>query len=408
MRSRLKQLIDTGAHAGLSLVDRKHVRATNLTALVSAMSISAWVPLAAMTGRGWVALENAVCALVFLSAIRLNHNRRYLLAVALVIAGVHAQMALATFLFGGDSGVDLFYPTIIIGPYLMFPRSRRRHAHTWAAIGGMIWAATIALAFNGHLPVRVVGMSQAARITTNLCIALASLLAIAYGFIWIVDDTEDALVEETQRADRLLLNVLPASIAERLKAGESNIADSFQQVTVMFADIVGFTPLSARLSPEALVARLNVLFTDFDGLATQLGLEKIKTIGDAYMVVGGLPEPMPDAAGAMARMALAMIEAVERRSEEAGDELSLRIGIHSGPAVAGVIGDRKFAYDVWGDTVNTASRMESHAEPGRIQVSDATRQLLGERFELEPRGEIEIKGKGAMKTWFLKAERQLT
>ncbi len=219
----------------------------------------------------------------------------------------------------------------------------------------------------------------------------------------------DELASEREKSERLLLNVLPESIAERLRGEESTIADSFDDVTVLFADICGFTRYSAQVPAEQLVDRLDAIFSSFDDLAGELGLEKIKTIGDAYMLAGGLPEPHPDPAGAVARMALAMGDELARlnaRSELAAsdDAFSVRIGIHTGPVVAGVIGRRKFIYDLWGDTVNTASRMESHGEPGRVQVSETTARALGDRFVLEPRGTIEVKGKGAMKTYWLVAE----
>ena len=209
------------------------------------------------------------------------------------------------------------------------------------------------------------------------------------------------LGEERARSERLLLNILPAPIAERLKASEDSIAEHSDGVTVLFADIVGFTPLSARKTPRALVELLNRIFSEFDTLADAHGLEKIKTIGDAYMAVAGLPEPWPDHAPRAARMAFAMRDAIARVSAETGEELALRIGLHSGPVVAGVIGRRKFAYDMWGDTVNTASRMESHGLPGAIHCTEATAVLLKGAFQLQPRGAMEIKGKGEMHTFLL-------
>jgi class 3 adenylate cyclase len=210
-----------------------------------------------------------------------------------------------------------------------------------------------------------------------------------------------ALAAEKARAEELLLNVLPASIAERLKRGQRPIADGFPRVSVLFADIVGFTKMSERVTPVELVDRLNRMFSSFDDLADKLKLEKIKTIGDAYMVAGGLHSHEYDHAHTIAEMALAMQRRALEFSREFAEELSIRIGIHTGPVVAGVIGKRKFIYDVWGDTVNTASRMESHGEPGTVHVSEETRQLLKDMYVLTPRGEISIKGKGVMRTWFL-------
>jgi len=210
-----------------------------------------------------------------------------------------------------------------------------------------------------------------------------------------------ALDAERARSERLLLNILPASIAARLKTSEAAIADHSDEVTVLFADIVGFTPLSARKTPQALVDMLDRIFTEFDRLAELHGLEKIKTIGDAYMAAAGLPEQRSDHAQAAARMAQGMLEAVAQIAADTGEALSLRVGLHSGPVVAGVIGRRKFSYDLWGDTVNTASRMESHGVPGAVHCSAITAALLQSDFRLESRGPVELKGKGEMHTFLL-------
>ena len=219
----------------------------------------------------------------------------------------------------------------------------------------------------------------------------------------------DRVVAEQKVSERLLLNVLPHSIAERLKGRPEVtadgftevIADSFAEVTVLFADIVEFTKFSEGVSAEVLVDVLNEIFTRFDSIADNRGLEKIKTIGDAYMAAAGLPVPAADHAVRAAHMALDMIEAMDRFNEHSRYKLQVRIGINTGAVVAGVIGKRKFLYDLWGDAVNTASRMESHGVAGRIQVTDSTRQRLSEPFMLEKRGVIDVKGKGEMHTWFL-------
>jgi guanylate cyclase len=208
------------------------------------------------------------------------------------------------------------------------------------------------------------------------------------------------LRHEHERAEGLLLNVLPRVVAAELKEKGSTTAQRFDAVSVLFADIVGFTPLSATMEPEELVERLNTVFTFFDTLAERYEVEKIRTIGDTYMVASGIPVPRQDHAHALARMALDML------AYAAQGPLSFRIGIHSGPAVAGVIGTRKFQYDIWGDTVNTASRMESHSEPGRIQISDATNRLIEDDFVTTYRGPIEVKGKGTLTTWWLEGERR--
>ena len=209
---------------------------------------------------------------------------------------------------------------------------------------------------------------------------------------------------EQGKSEKLLLNILPSPIVDRLKLSSEAIADGFAEATVLFADIVGFTELSSRLSPKELVHRLNEIFSAFDALVEKHGLEKIKTIGDAYMVVGGLPEPRSDHAIAMAQFAIEMRSELQRINERLGESIDIRIGINSGPVVAGVIGTKKFIYDLWGDAVNVASRMESHGKPGEIHVSDTTYQKLRSHFHLEPRGMIHVKGKGDMETYWLRDE----
>ena len=206
---------------------------------------------------------------------------------------------------------------------------------------------------------------------------------------------------ERERAEQLLLNILPGSIAHRLRKGEGLIADHFAEATVLFADIVDFTQLSAEISPQAVVGFLNRVFSEFDQLAHERGLEKIKTIGDAYMVVGGVPMPRDDHTEAVAEMALAMLETCARLGREGHAPFTMRIGINTGPVVAGVIGIKKFIYDLWGDTVNLASRMESHGVGGCIQVTEAVRNRLGERYVFEPRGSIFIKGRGPQSVYIL-------
>jgi class 3 adenylate cyclase len=210
---------------------------------------------------------------------------------------------------------------------------------------------------------------------------------------------------ERAKSDALLRNILPEPIAAHLKDGTHNPVHRFSDVTVMFADIEGFTVLSEQLEANEVVDLLNTIFSAFDVLVEKYGVEKIKTIGDAYMVAAGVPEPRADHAEAIAELALEMQRVLRQFSAPGGHTLRMRIGMHSGPVVAGVIGARKFAYDLWGDTVNTAARMESHGETGRIHVGPTTAAQLGERFELVARGDVFIKGKGTMQTHFLEGQR---
>jgi class 3 adenylate cyclase len=266
----------------------------------------------------------------------------------------------------------------------------------WYVIAPLAYALS-PLAQDTRTPLTLLGdaMSNAAMFAAVLVLGEAVRSRQA------LDREHRLLLAEQERSERLLLNVLPAPIAERLKAGEVVIADAFPEVTVLFADIVDFTRSSRRSSPAQVVATLNDLFSAFDRLAQRQGLEKIKTIGDAYMVAGGLPQPRPDHAQAIAEMALAMQAEVTRRTDPSGQPLAVRIGIDTGPVEAGVIGTVKFSYDLWGDTVNTASRMESHGIAGCIQVTERTYQRLGDGYRFQRRGPIQVRGMGELVTYLL-------
>lgn len=241
-----------------------------------------------------------------------------------------------------------------------------------------------------------------------LAAAAASLLGLRLlernrRFLWhqrlVIEEQREAIDAERAESERLLLNVLPEPISKRLRRGESPIADSFPEASVLFADIVGFTPMSATMTAGDVITMLSELFSMFDDLVDERGLEKIKTIGDAYMVVGGIPEPVEQHAVRVVDLALAMLECT--RSSMPVDGLSLRIGVHSGPVAGGVIGTKKFAYDVWGSTVNMAARLEAAGIPGRVHVSEEAKTLTEEVFQYEPRGAVELRGLGALSTYLV-------
>ena len=215
----------------------------------------------------------------------------------------------------------------------------------------------------------------------------------------VIAEQSEELAQEKEESERLLLNILPASVSARLRKGESPIADNYPSVSVLFADIVGFTPLTSRLNASEVIELLSELFVCFDQLVEERGLEKIKTIGDAYMAAGGLPDPLDGHAVQVVDLGLAMLRETRRLCHQ--PELHLRIGVHSGPAAGGVIGRRKFAFDVWGDTVNVASRLEQHGVPGRIHISAVTGSLIEGRFLVEPRGSVELRGHGPMETFLI-------
>ncbi len=276
------------------------------------------------------------------------------------------------------------------------------------------WSVRVALGFSGAALAAVVAIvALRADATPGMQVFLPMLFANTMVFGTMAShrlerSTRESFFQrrlaeaERARSEWLLLNILPPPIADRLRDDERIIADEHAEVTVLFADLVGFTPLSKALSPTELVALLNELFTRFDELAERHGVEKIKTIGDAFMGAAGLPGPRADHVGQAVAMAVEMIDTVAAFNAERGHSLQLRVGVHTGPVVAGVIGKRKFIYDVWGETVNLAARMESHGVAGAVQVTEAVAVRLGPRADLEPQGEILVKGVGAVRTWLLR------
>ena len=284
---------------------------------------------------------------------------------------------------------------VVMGPILAVIFTGRRFIilTTLVAIGVIITAGLldpIALARAPQIPYGERIFATASNLIVMLVFSVAASL-------YLISQIE----RSRRRADDLLLNILPAPITRRLKASPGTIADGFDEATVLFADIVDFTTMSAGADPIAIVNKLNEVFSDFDELARARGLEKIKTIGDAYMVAAGLPDPRPDHAAAIVEFARDMLAVAASHTSWTGQPIRLRVGINTGPVVAGVIGRHKFIYDLWGDAVNVASRMESNGLANRIQVTQSVKDRLGARYAFEPRGPVDIKGKGPMMTWLL-------
>jgi adenylate cyclase len=338
---------------------------------------------------------------VFARVKRLDPIRAILLLLMLLLPFA-LQWSLGGFVNG--SAVAVWAGITPVLAYLFGVRS-------WAALSGFVALLAISGAFESTLASSAPHISTTVR-TTFFVINLAGPSIVAFlALLYFVTERDRTraelarqhglLVVEKARSERLLLNILPAPIAEQLRDNAETIAESQPEVTVLFADIVGFTPLSEELEAEALVRLLNDVFVTFDDLAQAAGLEKIKTIGDAYMVAGGLPTPRADHVAAVIEFAIAMSEAISRVRTPNGTPLQLRIGIDTGPVVAGVIGRHKFSYDVWGDTVNTASRMESHGVVGRIQVTERVARAARSLYAFERRTDVAVKGKGTMTTYLL-------
>lgn len=392
-------MLDQTTHRRVVLVNQMAMLALPMTMFYAIVAIGA--QLLGMADLWPIALVTPPLLAGYAAVLWSNHRRRFLLA-RLCLATVPAvQLTFASRVIGNGAGVHLYFFVLWTALFLLFTRGERWLSVLFAGlwIGLFIW---IQLAFQQP----VIAMRDPVWFTdlaffTNAVGAFGLLGGLVALFYQEINHTEDMLQREYQRSEELLRNILPVTVARRLKEGSQVIADSFPDATLLFADIVGFTELAGRLPPRDLVALLNRVFSRFDRIAEQEGLEKIKTIGDEYMLAGGLPLPRADHAPAVARAALHMIAAIDDLNRSLDHKLALRVGMHSGEVVAGVIGSRKFSFDVWGDTVNIASRMQSQGLPGRIQVTEATRELLADRFHLERRGTLRVRGKGRMPVWFL-------
>jgi class 3 adenylate cyclase len=395
----IRRLVRLGLDPALPVRQANHVILTNAIALIAIAQLVPLVAVAGLSGLRLVWPWIVGCILFYLSVLVVSQRGRVIAAriwLALVSA---AAIIGGCALLGPDMRVEVYLLVAVAGAWNTWSSARNAMLVTLLFVAS--WVVVLVL-YSRVPPLDPAPVALAPFIR----IAMYSSVVVALiGIFWWSHRqttlTDEKLDHEHARSERLLRNVLPDRIAERLKDGPITVADRFEDVTVLFADVVGFTAISATLPPERVVELLNRMFTRFDELAAQHRVEKIKTIGDAYMVVAGLPERRADHAEAAARMALDLREAVVALSGENGEPLQIRIGLCSGPAVAGVIGIQKFAYDLWGDTVNMAARMESHGMAGAIQVTESTYTLLRDRFAFEERGLIDVKGKGPMRAWLL-------
>jgi adenylate cyclase len=338
----------------------------------------------AVMAPGWVAL----IVLLRAQAHRLtlvNH-----LAVSIIVVGSGVQ----TWLSGGiwaSGGVTLW---ALIAPLVTTLVVGRDPGRYW------LWVVLAMFGILGMLG-GTPDLGVAAPVfTANLMLFSVMLFLVMQWFVEQRELAESEVRRERARADGLLNDILPAGVVERLKHGET-VADQLQDVTVLFADVVGFTQLAAVHPASDMLDLLGDLFGDIDDLVARHGVEKIKTIGDSYMIAAGAPEPLADGSERLARLALDLVGVIRDRTNHGGPPIDIRIGIHCGDVMAGVVGESRFGYDLWGDTVNVASRMETTGEPGKIQVTESLKAALGSSFEFQSRGAVSVKGKGEMQTWWL-------
>jgi class 3 adenylate cyclase len=398
----LARVIRYGRTPAMPPSEARYVVLTNIVALLGVLFTLGFAPVLLLSGSWLYPALQLAYALVYLPTLWLNRRGHHSAATTWLMLGSQLVVISQVLVEGFGFDVEMFFFLHAALPFMVCAPQQTRRMLVLSGLACMDLFSLSAL--KHHLPqLGPVIAPERLRLLRPILIGglFATLASCAYYARRATLIAEAALDLAHARSEELLLNILPSSIADRLKLSGGTIADGFAEVTVLFADIVGFTTLSSRLPPARIVEMLNALFCSFDDLAGQLGLEKIKTIGDCYMVAGGLPEPRGDHAEAVAEMALGMLRIVAEFGANAGEPLQVRIGIHSGPVVAGVIGKRKFIYDLWGDTVNIASRMESHGLPGAAQVSEASQRLLDSRYRCTDRRTIEVKGKGRMDAWLL-------
>ncbi|MGI9665886.1 MAG: adenylate/guanylate cyclase domain-containing protein [Acidimicrobiia bacterium] len=402
----LRRLPDIGVAPGDDADLRLQKRAVTMAGLITCLVVLPWTIFHYILGNPQVAIIPTFYMVATL--LTLAHFAKYKRITSVqyqqlgmfLVLPVLVHIALGGYV--NSSGVVMFSAVVAVGA-VSFADSR----HPWVWFGLFAGLVIVLVPLDPtlrqwapELPEWVIISFFAANIISVALISFLSLLTYVRSRNRLAADLE----VERERSDRLLLNVLPESIAQRLKDGEHPIADRHEHVGVLFCDIVDFTPLSEQLPADDLVASLNGLFSKFDTLADERGLQKVKTIGDAYMVVSGAPDPGPGL-DPLADLALEMLATASTSTLGQRSGVAMRFGMDVGPLVAGVIGESRFIYDVYGDTVNTASRMESNGVPGRVQLSERAARELEQTFEIEPRGEIDIKGKGPTPTFFLGARR---
>lgn len=347
-----------------------------------------------LNAMGWTYIASAVCLLIG-SLLILSRPRWFNLITFLLLLDVLIFPGITQVLSGGYASGMFIISWGILAPLGAVLVLNPRHTLVQFALF-FVTIVTVAYLepFSQSIGPEI---TSSVRLQYNISSLLSLGLIVTAASLYLLRQVE----RFQQRADALLINTLPAPVAARLKTGVKTIVDGFENVSVLFADVAGFTALSVMLTPQETVDQLNEIFTFFDGLSEKYGVEKIRTIGDGYMAAAGVPVPKPDHAHCLASMALDMQQYMKQREETHNVHLQLRIGINSGPAVAGIIGTTKFHYDLWGDMVNTASRMESHGQPGKIQITQPTYELIKEDFICESRGKLVVKGKGEMDVWFV-------
>ena len=397
--------IGSGPHVPSN--ETRYVRASNGIVIIVSLLLFVQLPglIFLLPASKYLLASFIAFPLLWLMVPYFNYKNRYTIARLFFSFSCIFLITVSSVQIGKESDNHLFMISVFLGAFIIYPPRQMKYIILITIISGLAMVA-LEIYFIEH---KSVLNAPPVFFSTGRILSITALflviLFISVHHYKIIESTELQLEREHQKSENLILNILPASIAKRLKADTITIADRFESVTVLFADISGFTELSSKIAPEKLVDILNFLFSKFDEISQQYELEKIKTIGDSYMLTGGVPIKRNDHCEAVADCALDILKFMKSATYPGMENLSLRIGIHTGAVIAGVIGQKKLSYDLWGDTVNIASRMESHGLPDRIQVSREVYNELRHKFSFIPRGKIVIKGKGEMEVYFLESRK---
>lgn len=394
-------MLDIGANKEFSVTEKRYLRVTNIASILGALFNTVWMLIAIYLSEAAIIYgSNGLMALMFLMGIVLNKKGWRVAASMWLAISSYISVILFLYFLGYSSGVATIFILIIILPYMTFPRKARAFAHSFSLLACSTLIATVL--FQSEINAHYEGMDPYLSQVVNISITGLICLTLIWSLSVLIDRSEDSLIAEQKRSDDLLHNILPAKIVRDLKESGKTIPKRHKNVTILFTDFEGFTELVASIPAITLVNELNDIFGRFDEIMEETEVEKIETIGDAYMAASGLEEKITNHAVKCITAAQKMLAFLEERNKNNEIIWRMRVGIHSGTIVAGVVGKKKFAYDLFGDTINTASRIESVGEAGRINISSSTYELVKNNFTCLSRGKIYAKGKGELDMYFVK------
>ncbi len=396
----LQRMVDIGANKGFSVTEIRYLRVTNIASILGAIFNVVWMLISIyLTDSSIIYGSNALLGIMFLIVLIFNNKGWRVLATIWLTIASYTSVLLFLYLLGYSSGVSVICFLIIILPYMTFPRKARKLAHGFSILACLTMIGTVI--FQSNINAHYEGVDPYLSQVVNTSITGFICLALIWSLSVLIDRSEESLMTEQKKTDDLLYNILPVNVAKDLKETGKTIPKRHKNVTVLFTDFKGFTELVASISEITLVNELNDIFGRFDELVEDAGVEKIETIGDAYVAASGFGEGITEHALNCITAAQRMLDYLEERNRKHEIQWKMRVGIHSGPIVAGVVGKNKYRYDLFGDTINTASRMETSGEPGKINISGSTYQLVKNNINCEYRGKIHAKGKGELEMYFV-------